>query len=93
MQEQETSDTEKAFKKERGGGNYGEGTKELQIINYRKKKEREAKRESLFESGLDKFNSKDTKGVHPPQEQNFSSKTKEGVTHIEFGLLQDTLYW
>lgn len=55
--------TEKRFKQERGGGNYGEGTKELQIINYKKKKEREAKRESLFESGLDKFNSKDTQGV------------------------------
>ena len=44
------------FKRERSGGNYGGGTKELQMINYRTKQEREAKRKVLFNTGLEKFN-------------------------------------
>ena len=55
-QEGDASDTEKMFKRERSGGNYGGGTKELQMINYRTKQEREAKRKVLFNTGLEKFN-------------------------------------
>ena len=63
IQEAEESETEAMFKRERAGGNYGGGTKELQLINFKKRQEREAKRKGLFETGLSKFNKKDIQGV------------------------------
>lgn len=62
-QEDSVSEAEKQFKRERGGGNYGAGTKELQMMNFKAKQEKEAKRKGLFASGLDKFNKKDIQGV------------------------------
>lgn len=57
------SETEKQFRRERGGGNYGSGTKELQLQNFKAKQEREGKRKELFNLGLSKFNKKDVEGV------------------------------
>lgn len=63
MQEVEESEAEANFKRERAGGNYGGGTKELQLMNFRKRQEQDKKRNGLFESGLDKFYKKDIQGV------------------------------
>mmetsp|Transcript_14255 Transcript_14255/g.43060 ORF Transcript_14255/g.43060 Transcript_14255/m.43060 type:complete len:353 (-) Transcript_14255:1461-2519(-) len=58
LQDEELDDTERRFKTERGGGNYGEGTKELQARNYEKRKEAEAVRESQFNDALKLFSDK-----------------------------------
>ena len=63
LQEVEESEMEANFKRERAGGNYGGGTKELQLMNFKKRQESDARRNGLFESGLDKFNKKDIQGV------------------------------
>lgn len=57
------TEAQKLFKAEKAGGNYGSGTKEMQARNYEKRKQSEAKRESLFESALQKFNARDIEGV------------------------------
>ena len=62
-QEEEESEAEKIFKRERSGGNYGGGTKEVQMANFRSRKEKEAKRKELFDEGLRKFGKNDIKGV------------------------------
>lgn len=59
FQEEELTEMEKRFKEERGGGNYGEGTKELQAKNYAKRKNAEAEREERFEKALSLFQKKD----------------------------------
>lgn len=43
------------MKKERNGGNYGSGTKEIQERNYIARKENERKRRELFDDALAKF--------------------------------------
>lgn len=63
FEEEDMSDMEKRFKTERGGGNYGDGTKELQARNYAKRKDGEAVREGLFEKALDLFQKKDLEGA------------------------------
>lgn len=63
IQDVEESEAEANFKRERAGGNYGGGTKELQLMNFRKRQEQDKKRNGLFESGLDKFYKKDIQGV------------------------------
>lgn len=51
------------FRAERGGGNYGVGTKEKQAANYLAAKQREKERLELFELGLSKFKKGDIQGV------------------------------
>jgi hypothetical protein len=62
-QEEEMSEVERRFKRERGGGNYGIGTKELQAQNYAARKEAEQKRRELFDQALSKFKKNDIEGV------------------------------
>ena len=62
-QEEELSEAEKRFKMERGGGNYGMGTKEMQEANYRARKETEKKRRELFDEALAKFKQNNIEGV------------------------------
>lgn len=57
------SDIEKQFKSERGGGNYGVGTKEKQQANYMARKESEERRRELFDQALAKFKAGDIEGV------------------------------
>lgn len=45
------------MKKERNGGNYGAGTKEIQERNYVARKENERKRRELFDDALASFKS------------------------------------
>lgn len=52
-------DAERIAKRERSGGNYGAGTKELQARNYISRKEQERKRRELFDDALAKFNKGD----------------------------------
>jgi len=53
----------KQFKAERSGGDYGEGTREMQTKNYISKKENERKRREMFDDALEKFAKKDIEGV------------------------------
>lgn len=53
--QEDADDAEKTFKRERAGGNYGAGTKEVQARNYVTRKETERKRRELFDDGLVKF--------------------------------------
>lgn len=57
---------EKRFKSERGGGNYGIGTKEMQTANYKARKEAETRRRELFDQALSKFKQNKIEGVSPP---------------------------
>ena len=56
-------DASKQWQQERSGGNYGEGTREMQKRNYVSKKESERKRRELFDDALEKFAKKDIEGV------------------------------
>lgn len=49
------TEAEKAWRAERAGGNYGQGTKEVQQRNYVMRKEAERKRRELFDDALAKF--------------------------------------
>ena len=51
-QEEELTEAEKRFRKERGGGNYGLGTKEVQEKRYIERREAERKRRELFSDAL-----------------------------------------
>lgn len=62
LQEAET-ESSKQFKQERSGGDYGEGTREMQTKNYISKKENERKRREMFDDALEKFAKKDIEGV------------------------------
>lgn len=57
LEEEELTEAEKMFKAERGGGNYGAGTKEMQERNYLARKEAERKRREMFDDALAKFKS------------------------------------
>lgn len=65
LQDVEETEAEAQFRKERAGGNYGGGTKELQLMNFKKRQEQDARRNGLFESGLDKFYKKDIQAASP----------------------------
>lgn len=78
VQEDEMTATEKRFKQDRTGGNYGEGTKEVQERNYQKRKEAEKEREDLFEKALRLFADKDLEAVPPP-----ASDHPSGVRRLE----------
>ncbi|KAJ9520572.1 hypothetical protein QJQ45_007425 [Haematococcus lacustris] len=56
---QDDVESEKQWKAERAGGNYGVGTKEVQQRNYVARKEAERKRRELFDDALAKFKSGD----------------------------------
>ena len=62
LQEAET-DASKQWKQERSGGDYGQGTREMQQRNYVSKKESERKRREMFDDALEKFAKKDLEGV------------------------------
>lgn len=55
LEQEELSETEKKFRDERSGGNYGAGTKEIQAKNYVGRKEAERERRELFDDALAKF--------------------------------------
>lgn len=74
-QDNEESEAEATFRRERAGGNYGGGTKELQLANFKKRQERDARRNGLFESGLEKYYAKDIQGVHAASQANYLSAT------------------
>jgi hypothetical protein len=59
----DSDSSEKMWKKERAGGNYGAGTKEIQERNYVARKETERKRRELFDDALAKFKSGDVQGA------------------------------
>ena len=81
VQDVEESEAEANFRKERAGGNYGGGTKELQLMNFKKRQESDARRNGLFETGLQKFNKKDIQGVR-------TSHSGVGRDSILWNLLQ-----
>lgn len=49
------TEAERMWKRERAGGNYGAGTKEVQQRNYIARKEQERKRRELFDDALAMF--------------------------------------
>lgn len=55
LEEEELTEAERMFRAERGGGNYGAGTKEMQAKNYNARKEAERERRELFDEALKKF--------------------------------------
>ncbi|GIL82008.1 hypothetical protein Vretimale_1567 [Volvox reticuliferus] len=59
LEEDGTDAAEKMWKKERAGGNYGAGTKEIQARNYVQRKENERKRREMFDDALAKFKEND----------------------------------
>jgi hypothetical protein len=63
LQEEEIDEAERMARKERSGGNYGAGTKEMQARNYVSRKEQERKRRELFDDALAKFNKNDVEGA------------------------------
>ena len=73
------------MKKERNGGNYGSGTKEIQERNYIARKENERKRRELFDDALAKFKGGDVavssaSKFHPgPTEYRFLGRLVDAV--------------
>jgi hypothetical protein len=63
LKEEEIDEAEKQARRERSGGNYGAGTKEMQARNYIGRKEQERKRRELFDDALAKFNKSDIEGA------------------------------
>lgn len=63
LEAEDLTEVEKMFRAERGGGNYGAGTKEKQAANYAAAKQREKERLELFELGLSKFRKNDIQGA------------------------------
>lgn len=63
LTDDDLDETQLAMRKERNGGNYGAGTKEIQTRNYIDAKESERKRRELFDDALGKFKVKDFNGA------------------------------
>jgi len=61
--DEDADSTEKQYKSERRGGNYGAGTKEMQARNYVSRMEAERKRRELFDDALARFNKGDIEGA------------------------------
>ena len=57
------TDAERRWRDERSGGNYGQGTKEMQQRRYIDRREAERKRRELFDDALEKYQAKDIEGV------------------------------
>ena len=63
LQEKEMTEAERRWRDERSGGNYGQGTKEMQQRRYIDRREAERKRRELFDDALGKYQAKDIEGV------------------------------
>lgn len=63
LEPEQLTEAERRFRLERGGGNYGQGTKEVQAANYAAAKKLEAERVALFDGALAKFNKKEYEGA------------------------------
>ena len=63
LQEAAMTEEQKAFADERGGGNYGAGTRAMQERNYMARQQREKQRKTMFEEALDKFRAQDIENV------------------------------
>lgn len=63
LEDEVLTTAERQFRAERGGGNYGKGTKEVQAANYARAKELQKERVQLFDTALAKFNKKDAEGA------------------------------
>ncbi|GFR39842.1 hypothetical protein Agub_g338 [Astrephomene gubernaculifera] len=63
LEEDGMDEVEKMWRKERAGGNYGAGTKEIQARNYMQRKEDERKRREMFDDALAKFKENDIQGA------------------------------
>ena len=63
LQEPTLTDQEKQFKNERGGGNYGAGTRALQEQNFMARQKRDKLRKEMFEDALNKFRANDIEQV------------------------------
>jgi len=63
LEPEEMDEAERMWRQERGGGNYGAGTKEMQERNYTSRKEEERKRRELFDDALVKFRKGDVEGA------------------------------
>ena len=63
VQEEDLTEAEKRFRRERGGGNYGLGTKEVQEKRYIERREAERKRRELFNDALAMYKSGDLENV------------------------------
>lgn len=57
LQEEETTEAEKMWRREQAGGNVGVGTREIQMRNYEDRKKNEKERLELFSGALAKFKS------------------------------------
>lgn len=57
------TEQEKQFKSERGGGNYGAGTRALQEQNFMARQKRDKLRKEMFEDALNKFRANDIEQV------------------------------
>ena len=62
-QEEEMTDSERRFKAERAGGNYSQGTKEMQEKKYIERKEQDRKRRELFNDALAMYKKGDLENV------------------------------
>lgn len=63
LEDEVLTDSERRFRAERGGGNYGQGTKEMQAANYQRMKQQEKERVALFDQALGKYNKRDPEGA------------------------------
>ncbi|GMH32858.1 hypothetical protein BSKO_00692 [Bryopsis sp. KO-2023] len=59
LQEEETTEAEKMWRREQAGGNVGVGTREVQMRNYEDRKKNEQERLDLFSGALSKFKAGD----------------------------------
>lgn len=63
LQELETTEAEKQWRREQAGGNVGAGTREIQMRNYEDRKKNEKERLELFTGALEKFKSGETESA------------------------------
>lgn len=61
------TDSERRFRSERAGGNYSQGTKEMQEKKYIERKESERKRRELFYDALAMYKKGDLENVSSSQ--------------------------
>ncbi len=78
------TEAEKRFKRERGGGNYGLGTKEVQEKRYIERREAERKRRELFSDALAMYKKGDLENVRLMHVQTLAATCS--VAHVNIGL-------
>jgi len=76
VQEEQLTEAEKRFRKERGGGNYGLGTKEVQEKRYIERREAERKRRELFGDALALYKKGDLEEVRAQALQSLRNRWK-----------------